>query len=220
MFPPSVEKDQSSTEDAGNELKSFSTSTPSLNTRAEAKEDPDQGRQAARRSAWYIALLLLDHGSRWARCCGSPAARALLAASAATKKPSGCSARLRHRRDARAAPAASGPGSSPSSHAMLTRRQSAEHARRHQLTANRLLPAAATAACGEQATTRGRTRTPPAWARPLVVLEHVLAAARTPGVVHGEGRASTSSNESAAQLRATEGVSPGALAVDAPAWAI
>ena len=78
LFPPSYEKDQSSTEDAANELKSFLDKYPDSPYRDEGQGDPRQGRQAARRSRVVRRALLL--GSRQAdghRAPAAPPARAL-----------------------------------------------------------------------------------------------------------------------------------------------
>ena len=50
LFPPSFEKDQSSTEDAGSELKSFLDKYPDSPVSRSGQEDHHRARQAARRS--------------------------------------------------------------------------------------------------------------------------------------------------------------------------
>ena len=93
LFPPSYEKDQSSTEDAANELKSFLDKYPGLAVPRQGEGDP-RSRSASgspitsgtSRATTGIAA------SRWAPCCGCAACSSATAASATTRKRCGCSA--------------------------------------------------------------------------------------------------------------------------------
>ena len=62
MFPPSFEKDQSSTEDAANELKSFLDKYPDSPYRAKAKEILVQVEKRLADHEWYVARYYWDRG--------------------------------------------------------------------------------------------------------------------------------------------------------------
>jgi outer membrane protein assembly factor BamD len=62
MFPPSFEKDQSSTEDAANELKSFLDKYPSSPYRAKAKEILVKVGKRLADHEWYVARYYWDRG--------------------------------------------------------------------------------------------------------------------------------------------------------------
>jgi outer membrane protein assembly factor BamD len=62
MFPPSFEKDQSSTEDAVNELKSFLDKYPESPYRAKAKEILVQVGKRLADHEWYVARYYWDRG--------------------------------------------------------------------------------------------------------------------------------------------------------------
>jgi outer membrane protein assembly factor BamD len=62
MFPPSFEKDQSSTEDAANELKSFLDKYPDSPYRAKAKEIIVKVGKRLADHEWYVARYYWDRG--------------------------------------------------------------------------------------------------------------------------------------------------------------
>jgi outer membrane protein assembly factor BamD len=62
MFPPSYEKDQSSTEDAANELKSFLDKYPDSPYRAKAKEIVIKVGKRLADHEWYVARYYWDRG--------------------------------------------------------------------------------------------------------------------------------------------------------------
>lgn len=62
MFPPSFEKDQSSTEDAANELKTFLDKYPDSPYRAKAKEILVQVGKRLADHEWYVARYYWDRG--------------------------------------------------------------------------------------------------------------------------------------------------------------
>ena len=62
MFPPSFEKDQSSTEDAANELKSFLDKYPDSPYRDKAKEIVTQVGKRLADHEWYVARYYWDRG--------------------------------------------------------------------------------------------------------------------------------------------------------------
>ena len=62
MFPPSFEKDQSSTEDAANELKSFLDKYPDSPYRAKAKEIVAKVNKRLADHEWYVARYYWDRG--------------------------------------------------------------------------------------------------------------------------------------------------------------
>jgi outer membrane protein assembly factor BamD len=62
MFPPSAEKDQSSTEDAGNELKSFLDKYPDSPYRDKAKEILVKVGKKLAEHEWYVARYYWDRG--------------------------------------------------------------------------------------------------------------------------------------------------------------
>ena len=62
MFPPSYEKDQSSTEDAQNELKSFLDKFPDSPYRPQAKEILKQVGKRLADHEWYVAKYYWDRG--------------------------------------------------------------------------------------------------------------------------------------------------------------
>jgi outer membrane protein assembly factor BamD len=62
MFPPSFEKDQSSTEDAGNELKSFLDKYPDSPYRAKSKEILVKVGKRLADHEWYVARYYWDRG--------------------------------------------------------------------------------------------------------------------------------------------------------------
>jgi outer membrane protein assembly factor BamD len=62
MFPPSFEKDQSATEDAGNELKSFLDKYPASPYRAKAKEILVKVGKRLANHEWYVARYYWDRG--------------------------------------------------------------------------------------------------------------------------------------------------------------
>jgi outer membrane protein assembly factor BamD len=62
MFPPSFEKDQSSTEDAVNELKSFLDKYPASPYRAKAKEILVKVGKRLADHEWYVARYYWDRG--------------------------------------------------------------------------------------------------------------------------------------------------------------
>jgi outer membrane protein assembly factor BamD len=62
MFPPSYEKDQSSTEDAANELKSFLDKYPDSPYRSKAKEILAQVGKRLADHEWYVARYYWDRG--------------------------------------------------------------------------------------------------------------------------------------------------------------
>jgi len=62
LFPPSFEKDQSSTEDAGNELKTFLDKYPDSPYRAKAKEILVQVGKKLADHEWYVARYYWDRG--------------------------------------------------------------------------------------------------------------------------------------------------------------
>jgi outer membrane protein assembly factor BamD len=90
LFPPSYEKDQSSTEDAANELKSFLDKYPDSPYRDKAKDILVKvGKRLASGTSRAITGATT---SRWAPCSACAACSSATAASATTRKPSGCSA--------------------------------------------------------------------------------------------------------------------------------
>jgi outer membrane protein assembly factor BamD len=62
MFPPAFEKDQSSTEDAANELKSFVDKYPDSPYRDKAKEIVKQVGKRLADHEWYVARYYWDRG--------------------------------------------------------------------------------------------------------------------------------------------------------------
>lgn len=62
LFPPSFEKDQSSTEDAGNELKTFLDKYPDSPYRAKAKEIIVKVGKKLADHEWYVARYYWDRG--------------------------------------------------------------------------------------------------------------------------------------------------------------
>ena len=62
MFPPSFEKDQSATEDAANELKSFLDKYPDSPYRAKAKEIVAKVNKRLADHEWYVARYYWDRG--------------------------------------------------------------------------------------------------------------------------------------------------------------
>ena len=62
LFPPSFEKDQSSTEDAANELKSFLDKYPASPFRDKAKEILNKVGQRLADHEWYVARYYWDRG--------------------------------------------------------------------------------------------------------------------------------------------------------------
>src|SRR3954463_12656600 len=62
LFPPSFEKDQSSTEDAANELKSFVDKYPESPYRDKAKEIVSQVGKRLPHPEWYVARYYWDRG--------------------------------------------------------------------------------------------------------------------------------------------------------------
>ncbi|MBA3820668.1 MAG: outer membrane protein assembly factor BamD [Deltaproteobacteria bacterium] len=62
MFPPSFEKDQSATEDAANELKSFLDKYPDSPHRPRAKEILEQVGKRLADHEWYVARYYWDRG--------------------------------------------------------------------------------------------------------------------------------------------------------------
>ncbi len=62
LFPPSYEKDQSATEDAANELKSFLDKYPDSPYRAKAKEIVDKVGKKLADHEWYVARYYWDRG--------------------------------------------------------------------------------------------------------------------------------------------------------------